>query len=354
MATFNTMLLRLVREQKGFSQSVLAERLAVRQAVLSKYENGVITPSDEMMEKLSKCLGYPPSFFFQVQEEVPSGLIYHRKRSSLTAAVRTKLEAEAKLRTLDVSILFERNNLKSNIISHDGDAPEEVARRLREHWELGVGTIDNFVSVLEKNGIAVLCFDFKTDKLDGFFIPLNNGIICLALNSKSPADRQRFTLAHELGHVLLHHGKFPDKAMENEADRFASEFLMPAKTIKKDLTPPLSFERLMELKSTWNVSIASLIRRARDLGTITEGEYRRMCIFLSSNGFRKKEPDCGVTLKAPQLVNDLMQKYVTEDQNFLNVLQITRECFEERYPGMKINPFAYETETSENHEGGDL
>ncbi len=62
-----------------------------------------------------------------------------------------------------------------------------------------------------------------------------------------------------------------------------------------------------------------------------------MCIFLSSNGFRKKEPDCGVTLKAPQLVNDLMQKYVTEDQNFLNVLQITRECFEKRYPGMKIS-----------------
>ncbi len=332
MATFNPMLLRLAREQNGLSQSDLAGRLSVQQAVLSKYENGVTVPTESVLTEISSELRYPPAFFYQDVDDLPSGLVFHRKRKALSAFDRIKIEAEVKLRTMDVRVLFEKMGLHSEIIPR-GKTPEETAQSLREHWSVPSGPIANMISLLEEHHIAVIEFDFQTDKLDGFFVPLQKDIICIALNTNPcfSADRRRFSLAHELGHAVLHQDDFPDNEKEAEADAFAAEFLMPKATIKPELEPPLTFTKLCDLKTKWRVSIASLVFRAKTLETISEGMYRQTWMFLSAKGFRKHEPECGVQEEKGGGLKSQMRDCAKKDVNFLEELKLTQARFAERY-----------------------
>ncbi len=336
MAAYNASLLRLAREQEGLTQKGLAEKLNVQQAVLSKYENGSIVPPENMQQKIAAALDYPVAFFLQNDGEIPSGLVFHRKRSSLLlSSVRVRIEAEVRARSLDVIKLFRSHDLHSNIIPREGRTPAEMAKAVRAHWQVAPGPIDDLTALLEANGIVVLQFDFQTDKLDGFFMPLPGGIISIALND-NPAfspDRRRHTLAHECGHALLEHcDDFPDDEREKEAEAFAAELLTPADCIAAELQPPLTLARLRELKSRWKVSMGSLLYRAHSLGTIKDATYRRAWMFLSSQGYRKREPDCGIADEHPALLTREMSRFVASNPNALETLCLSASRFHARYP----------------------
>lgn len=336
METYNTTLLKLAREQNGLSQTELANALGVKQALLSKYENGAIVPPEEMQDKIAERLGYQKSFFLQSGNEVPSGLVFHRKRSSLPAKIRMKIEAEARARVLDVIHLGKSRALvQSNIVAREGETPEQMAQRLRTYWGCEHGPIGNLTETLESNGIIIVSFDFGTDKLDGFFLPLPGGIITIALNSDSrfTPDRRRFTLAHELGHAVLEHfNDFPGEACEKEADRFASEFLLPEADVRNDLLPPLTLTKLKELKCKWRVSMQSLVYRAHILGVINDSIYRRTFIYLAAQGFRKHEPLCGILQEKPALLASAMRSFIeTCGEGALTELHLTAKVFNDRY-----------------------
>ena len=336
MGQFDPELFKLAREQNGFSQKELVVGLDIKQAAISKYESGSITPSDAALQQLADRLRYPVDFFYQEIFENPTGLIYHRKRTALSAKERARIEAEVRLRTLDVHKLFDKAGLKSDILPREGRTPTQMARDLRRHWGMDQGPIENLTALLEKHNIIILSFEFHLPELDGFVIPLESDIVCIALNADScfSPDRLRYTLCHELGHALLHKGVFPDKTTEKEADAFAAEFLAPGETISPELACPLTLQKLMVLKTRWRMSMASLIFRAHALGEIGDGVYRRTMIFLSSCGYRKKEPACGVLPEHPDLVLRLMKRYIEETPDALNQLHLTRERFGERYPGL--------------------
>lgn len=339
MTAYNASLLRLAREQEGLTQKGLAERLNVQQAVLSKYENGAIVPPENMQLKIASALNYPMAFFLQDDGEIPSGLAFHRKRSSLLASVRLRIEAEVRARSLDAIKLFRRDNRRSNIITREGRSAADMAKAIRSHWNVAPGPIADLTSLLEQNGIIVLQFDFLTDKLDGFFMPLPDGIVAIALND-NPAfspDRRRHTLAHEFGHALLEHcSEFPDKEREKEAEAFAAELLTPADCIKAELQPPLTINRLLALKTRWKVSMGSLLYRAHSLGTIKDSTYRRTWMFLSSQGYRKREPDCGIPEEHPKLLSELMRRFVQVTPDALETLHLTAERFRVRYPQINM------------------
>lgn len=335
MAAYNASLLRLAREQEGLTQKGLAEKLKVKQAVLSKYENGSIIPPENMQQKIAAVLDYPVAFFLQDDGEIPSGLAFHRKRSSLRSSDRQRIEAEVRARSLDVIKLFRLRNLHSNIIPREGRTPAEMAKAVRAHWQVISGPIDDLTALLEKNGIVVMQFDFQTDKLDGFFMPLPGGIISIALND-NPAfslDRRRHTLAHECGHALLEHcDGFPDEEREKEAEAFAAELLTPADSIIGELQQPLTLAYLRMLKIRWKVSMGSLLYRAHSLGTIKDSMYRRTWMFLSSQGYRKREPDCGIAEEHPALLARLMGSFVANNHNALETLCLSESRFHVRYP----------------------
>ena len=339
MPIYNTSLLKIAREQRGLTQSALADKLDVKQAVLSKYENGGIVPPEDMQKKISSTLGYPVGFFLQDTEEIPSGLVFHRKRSSLASKTRLQVEAEVRARSLDIVKLFHFHSIKSNIIARDGRSAIEMAKTIRRHWNVADGPIENLTELLEKNNIVVMAFDFGTDKLDGFFMPLTEDVFSIALNTNAAfsADRQRHTLAHELGHALLEHCKeFPGADCENEAELFAAELLTPEDCIEAELQPPLTLPRLCALKRRWRVSMGSLLYRAHALETIKESIYRRTWILFSSQGYRKKEPDCGIVGETPTLLQQLMGTYIASSENALDKLCLSPERFKERYPEISL------------------
>lgn len=338
MITYNASLLKLAREQDGLTQKNLAEKLGVKQAVLSKYENGTIVPSNEMQQKISEVLNYPMSFFLQGDDDIPSGLAFHRKRSSLLSSVRLQIEAEVRSRSLDIIKFYKHSNLSSNIIKREGRSAKEMAKAIRNYWGVDHGPIDDLTALLEKNKIIVMQFDFQTDKLDGFFMPLPNGIVSIALNDNPvfSSDRRRHTLAHECGHALLeHYNDFPDDKREDEAEEFAGELLTPEEDIKNEFKPPLTLSQLREMKKKWKVSMGSLLFRAHKLGTIKDSMYRRTWMFLSSQGYKKREPDCGLRDEQPMLLKELVENFICI-KNFLDELCISDKRFHDRYPWIKM------------------
>lgn len=89
---------------------------------------------------------------------------------------------------------------------------------------------------------------------------------------------QRFSLAHEIGHLVMHTG-VATAEMEAEANQFAAELLMPAETIRKQLRL-VQLRDLGQLKAIWHVSLAALIYRAREIGEITDRHARTLFMGL--------------------------------------------------------------------------
>lgn len=112
----------------------------------------------------------------------------------------------------------------------------------------------------------------------------------LVINTDAPTDRRRFTLAHEIGHLVC--APDPGENAEEMAQAFAAELLAPAHQVRSDLKAvPLNPARLLQLKAVWRVSAAALLRRAVDLGVLTESRYRTLNAQMSALGWRTREPE---------------------------------------------------------------
>ncbi|MBQ9372064.1 MAG: ImmA/IrrE family metallo-endopeptidase [Thermoguttaceae bacterium] len=337
---FNHDKLRLLRESRCLSQSVVARNLKITQAAYSKLESGDLAPSEEMKEKIVTFFGYPVPYFFEGTDEIPSGLVFHRKRSALPAKERARIEAEARLRLVDVVKMLKTSPRQSNLIERDGRTATEMARALRKHWRATVSKpIENLVALLEKNNVLVLSFDFGSDKIDGFFLCVNENFVCIALNDATvfTPDRRRFTLAHELGHALLHRERFPDKDVEKEANDFAAEFLAPADAFKKTIKKPITLNQLVELKKTWKISMAAALYHAQDIGVVNEREHRRLCINLASLGYRKREPLYGIELEVPKLLEQIVDDCRRQigEKPLWDYLNLDEQVCNLRYPAQR-------------------
>lgn len=122
----------------------------------------------------------------------------------------------------------------------------------------------------------------------------------MLLYRAAPGDRLRYSTAHEVGHLVMH--TEPVDGQEDQADLFAGELLMPAAEIRGELGS-LDMPALARLKAKWGVSMAALIRRARDLGTISDYRYRELNIELSKAGWRTREP-VEIPAERPRLLAD--------------------------------------------------
>lgn len=341
MPSFNPEMLKNAREERGLSQKDLAKKLRASQSDISKFEGGEKMPEADFVKRAASFFGYTADFFSRPFMALPSGLVFHRRRSALSATVRKRIVAEARARMLDLTILAKSAAIKPCELPVRGDSPpDEMARSVRRDWRLPQGPISNMVKVLEKNRIAIVSFDFGTDLLDGFFMPPaeQKSLYCIALNSSAafPPDRKRFTLAHELGHLILHRDEFADedgKRQEDEANSFASEFLMPAEDVAEDFTEPLTFARLRELKAKWKVSMGALVMRAKSLGAITDSEEKRIWFLFSRYGYRKREPPMGLVEERPQGIAWLAMKFAkSKGAEAPAALFLSPGLFARRYP----------------------
>ena len=168
------------------------------------------------------------------------------------------------------------------------------------------GAVRDICKTLEKHGIIIVELDIANDSFDGVSFITDKGHTVIVINKNRSNDRKRFTIAHELGHIIMHLCEsfiIPEyRNREEEADAFASEFLMPEGEIKNSLRN-IRLSDLISLKQIWLTSIASLIRRAKDLELITTQKYTYFNIELSRLGYKKKEP-FEVYIDKPTLFSD--------------------------------------------------
>jgi Zn-dependent peptidase ImmA (M78 family) len=212
-----------------------------------------------------------------------------------------------------------------------GNSPEIIAQLVRRSWGIPSGAINNLTETIEDAGGIIISFSFGTNKIDAmsqwaFDLP---PIICI--NTDAPGDRLRFSLAHELGHIVMH--QVPTIDLEKEADRFASEFLMP----KTDVAPylnRLSLAKLASLKPLWKVSMQALLERAYNLNKITSNQRQYLWRQISKSGYRTKEP-VEILVEKPKTIYELIEFHQNDlgysQAELSSLLRITTSEFQRKY-----------------------
>lgn len=309
-------MLQMGRILRGLTQSELAEKTGIDQGLISKYENGRPIPSQDL-DSIASYLQLPKHFFSrQINIEAPYGasMILFRRRQTTSIREQQRVMMELNRLSYHIHVLLESIDVQATSIipqhkptENSIDEIEDIANRTRLELRIPPGPISSMVRVLESMKVAIIQWDLP-HKIDA----LLGGIPPLLLISKSLlGGRQRFTLAHELGHLVMHNELiFSYDDMEDQADFFASAFLMPRQDIRSRLRG-LTMERLVALSSEWRVSVQALVRRARDLETITDRQYRTWNEQLSKNGFRTIEP-VTIPVEQPTLVRSLINLHMTE------------------------------------------
>ena len=279
----------------GLTQAQLAEQAEVTQAALSRYENGLREPDPATLERLASAIGVNTRLLTNMSQIVGSLATEAHMRRRATAPVRVwrRLEAginvlRAQMRLLLSTIDYQApNNMPS--LDPIEYRPHEAARLVRAQWRMPQGPVRNLTAWMESAGCLIIERDFGTPRVDGLSQWIDDHPIIM-INSRVPTDRKRMTLAHELGHIVMHSEPIHlSKQSEEEAMRFAAEFLMPAHLIRPELRQR-SLGHFANLKRKWMVSIAALIERAYNLGTITQTNRTSLYKALSAKGWRKQEP----------------------------------------------------------------
>jgi Zn-dependent peptidase ImmA (M78 family)/DNA-binding XRE family transcriptional regulator len=297
---FSPFRLKVAREAMGLRKTELAQRVGITPAALTQYESNVSKPSAPTLLKLAMALGQSVEFFASDSQEaqvVEHGEAFFRSLRSTRQIQRSKAQARAFLMSEIVNVLRRKVkmpslNLPENLHaseSDDREVIEERAEALRAFWHMVSGPVPNVVRQLEANGFVVVRCASDCREVDAFSrwygdVPL------VVLNYDKPLDRTRFDAAHELGHIILHADpEAGNGILERQAHMFAAAFLMPANDIGLQLPTRLLWPVFRRLKKTWGVSVAALLRRAHDLGRMTEATYRRGMMKLAKLGQRTNE-----------------------------------------------------------------
>jgi Zn-dependent peptidase ImmA (M78 family) len=253
--------------------------------------------------------------------------------------ILAKVEAEMYTTQIQVNTLLADLDIEApnhfltlDLDEFDGD-PVAVAQEVRRAWRIPRGPIPNLVRVIEAAQGIVVFRDFGTRKLDGMSCWPRGGRPLFYLNSAMPADRLRLTLAHELGHLVMH-ATPPAGDPEQEAQAFASEFLAPAAEIRPQLRD-LRFAQLPGLKEHWRMSMQAIIMAAKTSEAIPENRVRSLFVQLSQHGYRMHEPfevtpDEASTILGEAINVHLGEHEYTVDQ-LASVLDLYTDEFSQKY-----------------------
>ncbi len=338
--TVNPAMITLARESLGMTQTELAEKISLPQGKLSKIEGGQMLCPPEVLTSLVRALKYPEKFFYQNFDVYPAGmhLYMFRKHKTLPAKDLARIAAWMNLYRFHVRYLLKAAEIDYKEVPYydieEFDSIADIARAVRQYAHIPSGAIKNVTSTLEDMGIVVIPFDPGTRLFAGASMLTEKPNYVVVVNSTMPGDRWRWTLAHELAHMVMH--RIPTLNMEAEADEFAAEFLMPSREIGQYLTD-LTLDKLASLKRQWRVSIFAILQHALRLGKITERHHRTLITRLASVGVtRLKEPaELYVQPDKPTLLPELIDFHANElgydAEQISDLLALNVKQFLDRY-----------------------
>jgi Zn-dependent peptidase ImmA (M78 family)/transcriptional regulator with XRE-family HTH domain len=304
----NPKMIVLARESRGITQTELADRLQISQGKFSKIENGLARVSLHMMERLIHFLKYPKEFFYESLDIYPPGLFFYRKHKTLPQKAQTKIIADINIQRMHIQKLLTSAEVEYTSIPEcnvdDYETPEEIARVVHHSLRLPHGPVDNITNILENARIIVIHRNVISRLFSAVSLPMEDGHHIIFVNKDMPGDRLRYTLAHELAHIVMH--RIPSPLMEEEADSFAAELLMPEQAILPQLSN-LSLEKLANLKRYWKVSMSALLKHSYKLGQLSERQYKSLWIEMGTRGYRLNEPrELSIPQEKPLLLMELI------------------------------------------------
>jgi len=319
-------MLRLARQRKGFQQTEAAARLNVTQPLLSRYENKLNRVPDDFLALAARVYEVRETFFFQNDPIYGAPVSVHpmtRKKADVSAREMDAVVAELNIRVMHLRRFLEAVDVGSGgtVPRFDIDEygePEYIAALVRAHWSIPRGPLPNLTTLAERAGVIVAHSDMSGVEVSGVTFAPPGVPPLIMLRSDHPADRLRFTLAHEIGHLVMH--RFPTPKMEEEANRFAAALLMPEQDIKQYFVGrKIDLALLAAMKPEWRVAMQALLVRAKTLGVIERNQEQYLWKQISFRRWKTREPaELDFTVEQPSVMPNLFKVF----QNTLNYTPI--------------------------------
>jgi len=314
----------------GLSMRDLAQAAGLSAMAISKYEHDQIKPSSDAMLRLAKAMGVRTEYFFR-QPSVELTGVEFRKHNKLSAQdqakaledVREKLERWLELESIipaswPKTFALPRG-LPGSVDSYE--VIEAVAEELRDAWQLGRGPIRNLIDKMEEEGIKVILTPHDGGRMfDGLVAKAGDHTV-IVVGENWPGDRQRFTLAHELGHLVLHDRLAADMDEERACNWFAGAFLVPQPEVLRTLGASRSWlepRELYLLKHEWGLSMNAWVYRAQNLGVINRAVAKQLWGFFAQQGdtkrnWRELEPGDAYSQECPTRFEQLVYRALAEE-----------------------------------------
>jgi len=317
--------LRKLRVKNNMTQEALANRLSLEKMSISKYESGKMFPSSSTLIALCQVFGVGADYFFREYDVHISASPQYRMNSKakLTKSEMDKIliQTENAVGNLqEISEICEYKGDTSSLESlrrvvQNNDDIEKLAEEVRYAWFLGLDPIENLMEVSENHGFTIILVDGPASFDAAVFIDDEYGPV-IALRRGVPKDRQRFTLAHELGHYFILNNESNSTSWDSEmkANRFAAALLIPSSVLMMDMGGKrsiLGFDELYMLHQKYGVSISALLVRMESLGLISNDLVKKLNAYdrTAKNGKNLGESH---DKEEPRLVRKLVYRAVAE------------------------------------------
>jgi Zn-dependent peptidase ImmA (M78 family)/DNA-binding XRE family transcriptional regulator len=330
MQDIHPRMITIAREARGMTQQELAVQLNMHKTQVSRLESGELPMEKETVEAVARACSFPIPFF----SHAPNAKDLHprfRRRQKVPSRVLSALEAQCFIISRHADHLAGALQIPATPLP--GGLPlrvsaTEMTAALRELWQLEAAPLRSMASLLESHGILVSRFDFGTERVDSRSLLTPHGHAIIFVNSQLTGDRQRFSLAYELGQLLLNGEGGEGAAGEKEVNPFAAELLMPATAILPFFADGVTLQRLAEGKRHWKVSMISLLYRADDLGLISANQKRYLLQQFNQLRIRRTEPpELEVDAEACTRLRGMVYQYL--QQYDLGLLECCRHlCIE--------------------------
>jgi Zn-dependent peptidase ImmA (M78 family) len=287
----------------GLSLQEVADALkkkVTRQAIY-RYEKGEVLPDSDTLEELSRIFNVRPDFFFR-ETKVEIGAIEYRKLK-ISGKEESRIQEQTKDYLSRYIEIEEVLGIQTEFVNPLNSFPKvseyshvnEAANLLREKWKLGTNAISNIPELLEDKGIKVIKLN-ADGNFDGLQTMANTTIPVIAYNERqmNKKDRIRFTLLHELAHLLLSFDeRVTHKEMETLCHQFAGAMLLPESILKEELGSfrhRLSINELGNIKKQYGISMQAIVLRANVCGVVNDNFTRQFFVMMKQNGWRIDEP----------------------------------------------------------------
>lgn len=316
--------IREAREARGLTAEDFGEQIGVTRQAVGQYEVGSSVPSAQTMTRIIGVTGQPPGFFTTARSRSGEqfGTPFWRSLKRMSRPDRLRISRRLEwasdiLNYIEQFMELPQANLPTvdwDFENGSDDALERIALSVRDHWSLSRGPIFHLAAVLESNGIILVKEPVSCDDMDAVSRWQAGRPFILCSADKNSLPRENFDLAHELGHLVLHHGLevTPEtiNKLERQANYFAGAFLLPRETFSREVVST-SIHYFLKLKERWRISVAAMVYRCKELEILSKSQVEYLWRQLSAKGMRKEEPlDRSFKTERPTLLSSALNMLV--------------------------------------------